>query len=71
MSYSKPIIGTPFPLEALPVAHIMKTKELSRYRKLHEITICNYAAKGKIPAIRIGKLLRSDMRTVPRFQYEG
>jgi excisionase family DNA binding protein len=37
----------------LPVAHIMTTKELSQYLKLHEITICKYASAGKIPAIRI------------------
>ena len=38
------------------MAHIMTTKELSRYLKLHEIKICKYAAQGQIPAIRIGSL---------------
>jgi len=38
----------------------MTTKELSRYLKLHEITICKYAAEGKIPAIRIGRVWRFD-----------
>ena len=38
----------------------MTTKELSRYLKLHEITICKYAAKGQIPAIRIGHVWRFD-----------
>ena len=38
------------------MANIMTTKELSRYLKLNEITICKNAATGKIPAIRIGKL---------------
>jgi len=47
-------------LEDLPVAHIMTTKELSRYLKLHEITICKYAAAGAIPAIRIGGVWRFD-----------
>jgi len=47
-------------LEDLPVAHIMTTKELSRYLKLHEITICKYATQGKIPAIRIGHVWRFD-----------
>ena len=42
------------------MAHIMTTKELSRYLKLHEITICKYAAEGKIPAIRIGRVWRFD-----------
>ena len=40
--------------------HIMTTKELSRYLKLHEITICKYAAEGLIPAIRIGWVWRFD-----------
>ncbi len=42
------------------MAHIMTTKELSQYLKLHEITICKYAAEGKIPAIRIGHVWRFD-----------
>jgi len=29
---------------------IMTTKELAKYLKLHEITICKYAAEGKIPS---------------------
>ncbi len=37
------------------MAKIMTTKEMSGYLKLHEITICKYAAQGKIPAIRIGR----------------
>ena len=37
---------------------IMTTREVSEYLKLHEITICKYAAQGKIPAIRIGKVWR-------------
>jgi PTS system nitrogen regulatory IIA component len=36
----------------------MTAKELSRYLKLHEITICKYASEGKIPAIRIGSVWR-------------
>ena len=42
------------------MANIMTTKELSRYLKLHEITICKYAAAGKIPNIRIGGVWRFD-----------
>ena len=36
----------------------MTTKEVSQYLKLHEITICKYAAQGKIPVIRIGRVYR-------------
>ena len=28
---------------------IMTTKEIARYLKLHEITVCKHAAEGKIP----------------------
>jgi len=38
----------------------MTTKEISQYLKLHEITICKYAAEGKIPAFRIGHVWRFD-----------
>jgi len=38
----------------------MTTKEISRYLKLHEITICKYAEAGVIPAIRIGRMWRFD-----------
>ena len=40
------------------MAHIMTTKELSQYLKLHQITICKYAAEGKIPGIQIGRVWR-------------
>lgn len=42
------------------MAKIMTTKEVSEYLRLHEITICKYAAQGKIPAIRIGWVWRFD-----------
>ncbi len=32
---------------------IMTTKELAKYLKLHEITVCKYAAEGKIPALAL------------------
>ena len=42
------------------MAQIMTTKEVSEYLKLHEITICKYAAEGIIPATRIGRIWRFD-----------
>lgn len=42
------------------MAKIMTTKEVSEYLKFHEITIYKYAAQGKIPAIRIGRVWRFD-----------
>ena len=46
------------------MAHIMTTKELSRYLKLHEITICKHATEGIIPAIRIGRVWRFDQDAI-------
>ena len=53
------------------MAHIMTAKELSRYPKLHEITICKNVAKGKIPAIRIGKLWRFDKDVIDKWISPG
>ncbi|MBW1768079.1 MAG: helix-turn-helix domain-containing protein [Deltaproteobacteria bacterium] len=46
---------------------IMTTKELAKYLKLHEITICKYAAEGKIPAIRIGRVWRFDKEAIDQW----
>jgi excisionase family DNA binding protein len=46
---------------------IMTTKELAKYLKLHEITICKYAGEGKIPAIRIGRVWRFDKEAIDKW----
>ena len=45
----------------------MTTREVSEYLKLHEITICKYAAQGKIPAIRIGNVWRFNKDVIDRW----
>jgi excisionase family DNA binding protein len=50
---------------------IMTTKEIAKYLKLHEITICKYAAQGRIPAIRIGRVWRFDKDAIDRWIGEG
>ena len=50
---------------------MMTTKELGEYLKLHEITILKYAAQGKIPATRIGKVWRFDKEAIDRWIAEG
>jgi excisionase family DNA binding protein len=50
---------------------IMTTKQVAKYLKLHEITICKYAAEGKIPAIRIGRVWRFDKGAIDRWIAEG
>ncbi len=53
------------------MAEIMTTKEVAKYLKLHEITICKYAAEGKIPAIRIGRVWRFDKDAIDTWISEG
>ena len=50
---------------------IMTTREIARYLKLHEITICKYAAQGKIPAIRIGRSWRFDKDIIDKWIRKG
>jgi excisionase family DNA binding protein len=51
--------------------HIMTTKELAKYLRLHEITICKNAAEGKLPAIRIGRVWRFDKDAIDKWIGEG
>jgi excisionase family DNA binding protein len=46
------------------MAQIVTTKQLAKYLKLHEITICKYAIQDKIPAIRIGRVWRFDKEAI-------
>jgi excisionase family DNA binding protein len=49
------------------MAQMMTTKEIAEYLKLHEITVCKYAAEGKIPAVRIGRVWRFDKDAIDRW----
>ena len=53
------------------MAQIMTTKQLAKYLKLHGITICKYAADGRIPAIRIGRVWRFDKEAIDKWIGEG
>ena len=50
---------------------IMTTKEIAKYLRLHEITICKYAAEGKIPAVRVGRVWRFDKEAIDKWISEG
>ncbi len=50
---------------------IMTTKELAKYLRLHEITICKHAAEGKIPAVRVGKVWRFDKEAINKWISKG
>jgi len=49
----------------------MTTKEIAKYLKLHQITICKLAKKGKIPAIQIGRVWRFDKEIIDEWIAKG
>ena len=53
------------------MSEIVTTKELAKYLRLHEMTICKYAAEGKIPAVRIGGVWRFDKEAIDKWISEG
>lgn len=55
------------PEEEPILAGSMTTKEVAKYLKLHEVTVNKYAAKGKIPAIRIGSVWRFDKEGIDKW----
>jgi excisionase family DNA binding protein len=46
------------------LAQIMTTKEIAKYLRLHQITICKLSKEGKIPAIQIGRVWRFDKEII-------
>ena len=50
---------------------IMTTREMAEYLRLHQITICKFAAEGKIPAIRVGRVWRFDKEAIDKWISEG
>ena len=53
------------------VAHIMTTKEMANYLKLHQITISNLSKEGKIPSIRVGGVWRFDKEVIDAWIARG
>ena len=49
------------------MAEIMTTKEIAEYLRLHQITICQYAAEGEIPAIRVGRVWRFNKDAIDKW----
>ena len=50
---------------------IMTTREMAEYLRLHQITICKFAAEGKIPAVRVGRVWRFDKEAIDKWISEG
>jgi excisionase family DNA binding protein len=53
------------------MAEIMTTKEIAEYLRLHQITVCKYAAEGEIPAVRVGRVWRFDKEAIDKWISEG
>ena len=53
------------------MAHIMTTKEMAQYLKLHQITICKLSKEGKIPSVRIGRVWRFDKEVIDAWIARG
>jgi excisionase family DNA binding protein len=49
------------------LAQIMTTKEVAKYLKLHEITICKLSKEGNIPAFRVGRVWRFDKEAIDKW----
>ena len=50
---------------------IMTTKEIAEYLRLHQITVCKYAAEGEIPAIRVGRVWRFNKEAIDKWISES
>ena len=53
------------------MAQIMTTKEVAKYLRLHQITICKLSKTGKIPSVRIGSVWRFDKEVVDEWIARG
>lgn len=53
------------------MAQIMTTKEMAKYLRLHQITICKLSKAGKIPSIRIGRVWRFDKEVIDEWISKG
>ena len=53
------------------MAQIMTTGEMSKYLKLHAITICKLSKEGVIPSFKIGKVWRFDKEAVDQWLAKG
>jgi len=53
------------------LAEIMTTREMAKYLKLHQITICKLSKEGKIPSVRIGRVWRFDKEVIDEWIANG
>ncbi len=53
------------------MAEIMTTKEMAKYLRLHQITICKLSKEGRIPSIKIGRVWRFDRNVIDKWIAKG
>ncbi|MBN1102100.1 MAG: helix-turn-helix domain-containing protein [Deltaproteobacteria bacterium] len=53
------------------LAQIMTTREMAKYLKMHQITICKLAKAGKIPSFRVGRVWRFDKEAIDEWIAKG
>jgi excisionase family DNA binding protein len=53
------------------LAQIMTTREMAKYLRVHEITICKLSKEGRIPSIRIGRVWRFDKEVIDAWIARG
>ena len=49
------------------MSELMSAKEVAEYFSIPQMTIYKYAAQGKIPALRVGRVWRFDRKAVDRW----
>jgi len=53
------------------LAQIMTTKEMAKYLRLHQITICKLSREGKIPGIQVGRVWRFGKEVIDEWIARG
>ena len=49
------------------VTQLMTAKEVADYFSISQVTIYKYAAEGKIPALRVGRVWRFDKQAIDKW----
>ncbi len=53
------------------MGQLLTVKELAKYLKLTEVTICKYARESKIPTLRVGRRWRFDKDKIDELLGKG
>ena len=50
-----------------PMSSLMTVSEVAQFLGLHEKTVYEWAARGRLPCVRVGSSLRFDPRDIERW----